>query len=422
MKKNLNIGFVGLTHLGLNYLAASSEKGFNVVGVDLDQNRISKLKKFNIEYDEPNLKKTIFRNKKKILFSSNLNYLTSCHIVFISQDVETDDKGRSDFDRIKKLIKNTSKLLNRKSVLVILSQVHPGFTRTVHFDHTRLYYQVETLIFGDALARALEPERIIIGCKNSDSKINQFLLNYLNNFGCPIFKMRYESAELTKISINILLASSISTTNMLAQVCEKVSADWHEIKPALQLDQRIGKKAYIKPGLGISGGNIERDIYSIQRLLKKNQQPLSIIKAFQKNSLYMKSWVYRILKREKILYKKNKFNIGILGLAYKENTNSVKNSPTLHLLKKLKNTKIKLYDPKAKLEKKIKNCIEVKNINFLIKNSNVVILMTPWPEFNKIDKILRAQKNRKIILIDPYRKINFKIIKNKYVKYFSIGK
>ena len=83
--------------------------------------------------------------------------------------------------------------------------------------------------------------------------------------------MKYESAELTKISINLLLASSITTTNMLAQACEKVSADWHEIIPALKLDQRIGKKAYIKPGLGISGGNIERDIYSVGEIFKKRK-------------------------------------------------------------------------------------------------------------------------------------------------------
>ena len=96
---------------------------------------------------------------------------------------------------------------------------------------------------------------------------------------------------------------------MLAEVCEKVSADWNEIKPALQLDQRIGKKAYLMPGLGISGGNVERDIYSVQRLLKKSQQPLSIIRAFQRNSIYMKSWVYRTLKKEKIFHKKKKNEI-----------------------------------------------------------------------------------------------------------------
>ena len=421
MEKNLNIGFVGLTHLGLNYLAASSEKGFKVVGVDLDENKVDKLKKFDIDYKEPNLKKTILKNKKKIIFSSNLNFLKSCNIVFISQDVLTNSLNKGDFDGLRKLTMKTSKFLNKKAIMVILSQTQPGFTRKINFDNNRLYYQVETLIFGEALKRALNPERIIIGCKSSKFKVNRLYINYLKKFGCPIIKMGYESAELAKISINILLASSITATNVLARACEKVSADWQEIIPALKLDKRIGKNAYIKPGLGISGGNIERDIDSIGEILKKENKTFSIIKVFQKNSLYMKSWVYRVLKKEKILSKKNKFNIGILGLSYKEKTNSIKNSPAIHLLKKIRNTKVKVYDP-AVILKKIKNCQQANNIRSLVNNSNVIILMTPCSEFRNIKNILRARKSRKIILIDPYRIIDFEKIKNKYFKYFTIGK
>ena len=281
MRKNLKVGFVGLTHLGLTYLAASSKKGFKVKGIDLNQNKINKLKKFDIEYEEPNLRKAIFQNKKNIFFSSHLNNLMDCNIVFISQDIATNDKGKGDFKNLKKLINSASKFLNKKSIMVILSQVQPGFTRTVNFDHSRLYYQAETLIFGNALERALKPERIIIGCESSESRINKFFSNYLNNYNCPIIKMKYESAELTKISINLLLASSITTTNMLAQACEKVSADWYEIMPALKLDQRIGKKAYIKPGLGISGGNIERDIFTIKKILKKQKRKIILIDPYR---------------------------------------------------------------------------------------------------------------------------------------------
>ena len=234
---------------------------------------------------------------------------------------------------------------------------------------------------------ALKPERIIIGCKNSESKINRSFLNYLKIYKCPIIKMKYESAELTKISINLLLASTITTTNMLAQACEKISADWYEIMPALKLEKRIGTKAYIKPGLGISGGNLERDMSSIKKILQKDSQPLSVVNTFQRNSVYMKSWVLRILKKEKILFKKNNYDIGILGLTYKENTNSLKNSPSLKLLKNLKDNKVSVYDPVVKL-KKMKNCNQIYNINFLLKISNVLVLMTPWNEFKKIGKIL----------------------------------
>ena len=112
----------------------------------------------------------------------------------------------------------------------------------------------------------------------------------------------------------------------------------------------------------------------------------------------------------------------MLGLAYKTNTNSVKNSPTVHLLKKIKKNNIIIYDPKARLEKKIRNCVQVDNIKQILKNSNVIILMTRWHEFNNIGKILQSQKNKKVILIDPYRLIDSEKIKNKNFKYFTIGK
>ena len=136
--------------------------------------------------------------------------------------------------------------------------------RKINFNKKLLYYQVETLIFGKSLDRALNPERIIIGCNESNSKIKNSYLKYLKRFNCPIIKMSYESAELTKIAINIFLASSITTTNVLSEICSTIGANWEEIKPALKLDSRIGPKAYLKPGLGISGGNIERDIMSLK--------------------------------------------------------------------------------------------------------------------------------------------------------------
>ena len=422
MKKNLHIGFVGLTHLGLNYLAASAEKKFKTLGIDLNSSKTNDLKKYNIEYDEPRLRNLIIKNKRNIKFSSDLSNLKRCQIVFLSQDIATDNQDKGDFSNLKKLIKKVSKFLNKKAIMVILSQVYPGFTRSINFDHSRLFYQVETLVLGKAVDRALMPERIIIGCEKSESNIQNLFLNYLKSFNCPIIKMKYESAELTKISINILLASSIITANILAEACNKISADWYEIMPALKLDERIGEKAYIKPGLGISGGNIERDISTIQKILIKNKYSTSIIKNFRKNSLYMKSWVYRILKEQRILINNNNFTIGILGLAYKANTNSVKNSPTLHLLRKIKNKKILIYDPKAKLKKKIQDCCQVNSINYLLKNSNVIILMTPWPEFKKIHSFFKLNKNQKIILIDPHRIINNEKIKRNRFKYFTIGK
>ena len=121
--------------------------------------------------------------------------------------------------------------------------------------------------------------------------------------------MNYESAELTKISINIFLASTVTTTNMLARASEKTNADWRQIIPAIQLDKRIGKFAYLKPGLGLSGGNIERDLFSIKTLMKNDYQGKKFLSSIIDNSKYMSKWVQRIVKKK--INKKSK--IGILG-------------------------------------------------------------------------------------------------------------
>ncbi len=420
MSTKSKIAFVGLTHLGLNHLAAAAKKGYNVLGLDIKKNYIDQLNDFQITYDEINLKETIKKYSKKISFSSNFKKLKKFKIIYICPDVKTNSTGRSDTTYLKKLIGLTLKFVNKNSVIVILSQVNPGFTRKIKFNHNKLYYQVETLVFGKSLQRALKPERIIIGCNKFDKKVDKVYLNFLKSYKCPIIKMKYESAELTKISINILLASSITTANTLANICTHLGADWYEIMPALRLDKRIGNNAYIKPGLGISGGNIERDIYTIDKILKKYSNNSGIIKSIKDNSSEMRTWAYKVLKKEKIISDKNKI-LGILGLSYKENTNSTKNSPSLDLLNKLKKNKIIIYDPKAKLNVKSKNITQYNNLDKIIKISNVIILMTPWAEFSKVNNILKNNK-KKIILIDPYRIINHSIASLSTIKYFTIGK
>lgn len=418
--KKIKLAFVGLTHLGLNYLAASAQKNFSVIGIDTDNKKVIKLNNDIIEHEEPNLKKLILKNKKNIVFSNDLKKLKKSNLIFISQDVKTNANDKSDLKNLRILINKTIKHLNKNSILVVLSQMKPGFMRSINIDHRRLYHQVETLIFGKAINRALYPERIILGCKDKSKKVNPLYLKYLKSFNCPVLKMEYESAEIAKISINLLLASSVTTTNILSELCEKVSADWNEIIPALKLDKRIGKFAYIRPGLGIAGGNIERDIVTVKKMLNKKSPPDLLLKNMLENSQYMKRWVSRILSKEKILNMKNKINIGIVGAAYKENTNSIKNSPTIELLSYLKNKNISIYEPMLNLELKNKNIKQITNLKKLIEKNKVIIFMRPWTNQKEINNIYNDL--RKKFVIDPYGVINFKNQKNKLSKYFTIGK
>ena len=413
----MKIGFVGLSHLGIVNTVVAASKDNNIIAYG-DQFELKKINAQRINIKEPNLNNLYFKHKKKIIFTNCIKDLEKSDIIYISKDVSTDKDGNSDLSDINKIIKKIS-LFKRKKILVILSQVPPGFTRKIYWPSSKLYYQVETLIFGMAMSRALKPERIIIGCSDSQIEINKKLKNYLTSFKCPILKMKYESAELAKISINMYLISSITTTNLLCQICEKTSAKWSEILPSLRLDKRIGKYAYLKPGLGISGGNLERDLNTITKICKKNKVDSNLFKLWKKKSNYYRLWVLR--KFEEVTRGNKISKIAMLGLAYKANTDSTKNSPSIMLINKLKGKyKIKAYDPLVK-KTSYRNLNFVNSIFEALKDSDILFIMTPCEEFknlsvNKIKKFMKGN-----IIIDPYGILNKeRLLKFKF-NYYSIS-
>ena len=180
----------------------------------------------------------------------------------------------------------------------MLCQVPPGFTRRLPLDPARLFYQVETLVFGRAVERATKPERFIVGCADPARPLPEAYATLLGAFDCPILPMRYESAELAKIAINCCLVASVSVANTLADLSERIGADWHEIAPALRLDRRIGPYSYLAPGLGIAGGNLERDLATVLRLSEATGSEASVIAAFINNSRSRRDWVLRLIHRE----------------------------------------------------------------------------------------------------------------------------
>ena len=133
------------------------------------------------------------------------------------------------------LIGDVAATMRPDAIMVVLSQVPPGYTRALGvLPPQRLYYQVETLVFGQAVERATKPERTIVGCADPAAPLDPRFRAVLDAFGCPILPMRYESAELAKISINCCLVASVTVGNTLAELCERIGADWSEIAPALE--------------------------------------------------------------------------------------------------------------------------------------------------------------------------------------------
>jgi len=138
--------------------------------------------------------------------------------------------------------------------------------------------------------------------------------------------MRYESAELAKISINFCLVASITVANVLAEISESIGTDWAEIVPALRLDRRIGSYSYLSPGLGIAGGNLERDLRTVLDLARESGADAGIVYAWLANSSHRRNWCWRVLQ-DRVLKTNPRARIGVLGLAYKENPARPKTRP-----------------------------------------------------------------------------------------------
>jgi UDPglucose 6-dehydrogenase len=356
------------------------------------------------------------------VFTSNIADLARCDVVYIAPDIPTDDQGRSDTTTIHRLIDAVSPVLGPQAVMVVLSQVEPGFTRALMaLEPARRYYQVETLVFGCAVERATEPERYIVGCADPSVPLNPNFRTVLAAFNCPILPMRYESAELAKISINFCLVSSISVANTLAEVCEEIGADWSEIVPALKLDRRIGQYSYLAPGLGIAGGNLERDLATVQRIGAVHGTDTTVVAAWKSNSLHRRDWAARTIKR--LLIEKHPCaTIAVWGLAYKENTHSVKNSPSLATIAQLSGTRLRLHDPvvaaSAAAHANSEGCASEIEALF---GADALMILTPWPQYRSVspEQIAKAMKGR--LVLDPYRVLDAKAVIDAGLDYRTLG-
>lgn len=388
------VAYAGLTHLGLVYGAAAAIGGFDVVSYDPDAKLVAELAGGKLPVEEPGLEAAYRDQRARIGFTSDVAALSRADVVFISADVPTDDAGRSDLARTQRLIEAVFPRMKEDAALVILCQVPPGFTRSLALPKERLFYQVETLVFGNALERALHPERFIVGSDDPSRELPAPYAAFLNSSGCPILRMRYESAELSKIAINCCLVASVSVANTLAELCERISADWSEIAPALKLDRRIGQHAYLTPGLGIAGGNLERDLATVIRFAAQHGTDAGVVAAWLKNSAHRRNWAALTIRRI-LLDQKPDSLVAVWGLAYKENTHSVKNSPSLATISQLQGVNLKTHDPVVP-SSTAKEPLEA------ARGADALMILTPWPQYRAIAPAEIARTMNGKLVLDPY--------------------
>lgn len=385
------IGFAGLSHLGIVSSIAVASKDFQVIAYDPRREVCDLLAAGQLPILEPGLSELLANACRHLRFTAEVASLAECDLIYFSLDVQTDAENGSDLSGLRRLIDDVVVHIKPGATLVVLSQVPPGFTRQLSITladlleerRAQLFCQVETLIFGAAVERAVHPERYIVGSNGPPWLLSDTYTRVLSAFGCPVLVMRYESAELAKISINVLLAASLSATNTLAELCEAVGADWSEIAPTLRLDRRIGAHAYLSPGLGIAGGNIERDLVTVRSLAAQHGAEDCVPRAFVAHSQHRRDWALRMLHKE-VLSRRSQPVIAIWGLAYKPNTTSIKNSPTLSLLDALRGFSVRLYDPCVSLDDVPAHAVQASSAVDACRGAHALVIMTAWDEFSTI--------------------------------------
>lgn len=423
------ICFIGLSHLGLNYSLATAAKGFEVVCFDPDASLAARCAAGDFPIEEPGFRELFATHRARLRYTADAAQLARCDLVFYALDVRTNERNESDTGPLTRLIHDTAPALAAAATVVLLSQVSPGYTRQLCADLARrpevktrsFFYQVETLIFGAAVQRAMEPERYIVGAADPGVAVPARFAEWHAAFRCPVLVMRFESAELAKIAINFFLVSSVTTTNTLAEVCEAIGADWNEIAPALRLDRRIGPHAYLKPGLGIAGGNLERDLVTIRNLAARHGTDDRVVAAWQANSVYRRDWVLRRVHRE-LLGRVRDPLIAVWGIAYKQDTHSIKNSPSVELLRALPGVRIQAHDPAARLPAgECPHVTVVPEPLAALAKADALLLLTPWKQYGGITPAAIAARLKGRLVIDPYAALDERACRAAGLDYHRLG-
>jgi UDPglucose 6-dehydrogenase len=410
--------FVGMTHLGLVSAAAAASKGFETIGLDRDRALVDRLNSRDLPVREPGLDELV-EGSRALSFSHDLGDVGKCDLVYLAPEVPTDKDGRSDLKPVEALIAEVLRYMAPEAVLVLLAQVPPGFTQTIDWPAERRFYQVETLVSGRAVERATGPECRAIGCADPGRPLPPPLAEVLAAFGCPVLPMRYESAELAKISINMCLVASISVANSMAELCERIGADWGEIVPALRHDPRIGPDAYLSPGLGLGGVNLERDLATVIRLAAANGADAGIAAAQMVNARHRRDWAADTIRR--LGLDSGTQPMAVWGLAYKEGTSSVRGSPALLTLAQFPDARFQVHDPAVPEGSVPKTLTRVRSPLQALDGAAALLILTPWPEYRAIAPAAIADQLAGNDILDPYRVLDRAAVRTAGLRHHMLG-
>jgi UDPglucose 6-dehydrogenase len=284
INKNYSIGVLGLWHLGSVVSACWSSMGFKTIGYDDDIDLVKSISLGIAPVHEPRLNSIIKKNvvKKNLHFSSSIKDIEKCDIFFLTYDTPVDINDNPNCDILIEITKKLKKHVNKRFTLIVSSQVPIGTCsklKKIIGAKCGIAYIPENLQLGNAINCYLKPDRNIIG--TNDKYTEKKILGLFNNIKTKNYFMSIESAELVKHGINSFLATSVVFSNLLSNICEENKANIDDVIKGLKSDSRIGKKAYLNPGIGFSGGTLGRDLRVLSSLeLKSNSKKKKFLRIF----------------------------------------------------------------------------------------------------------------------------------------------
>ena len=423
----MNITMVGTGYVGLVSGTCFSEFGFNVCCVDKDPEKISNLNKDIVPIYEPGLENLIKKNKSagRLTFSNDIDgNIKKSDIVFIA--VGTPSRrgdGYADLSYVYQAAEQIGKKIDGYTVVVTKSTVPVGTGLEVKniikkvnpnadFD---VISNPEFLREGNAIQDFMRPDRVVVGFESEKAKkIIASLYKPLFLIETPILFTDLKTAELIKYSANAFLALKISYINQMADLCEKIGADVHDVAKGIGLDKRIGNK-FLHPGPGYGGSCFPKDTIALVKTANQNNSDISIIDTVVKYNTKRKSeMANKILKKLGTDLTNKK--VSILGLSFKPETDDMRDSPSLDIIPILQKNGITIsaYDPVAMNEAKklLKNTEFSNDLETCLQNSDALVILTEWNQFRGLlpDYLSKYMKGNILIdlrnALDPENFIN----------------
>jgi UDPglucose 6-dehydrogenase len=435
----MNISIIGVGYVGLTTGTCFAEVGNNVLCMDTDEEKVKKLKRGHIPIYEPGLEGLVKKNyaKGSLDFTTDLKKVIDfSEVIFVAVGTPTNLDNTPNLEYVYAAVNDIAMIMNTYKILVIKSTVPVGtgleikkkikeilITRDKknEFD---MVSNPEFLRQGSAVEDFLNPDRIVIGTESDQAKKTMMeLYDFHLKDNKPSVITNIEGAEMIKYVSNAFLATKISYINEIAILCEKYNVDVAVVAKGMGLDKRIGDK-FLNPGPGYGGSCFPKDTKALMYIGNSVGYEPKIIKAvIEVNNDQIKHMTNKILRILKGVKGKT---ITILGVAFKGNTDDIRESPAIPIIQFLlkKGAKLKIYDPKA-----MGNCKEIikkaeycKDIYGASENSDCIIIMTEWEEFLGIDFGRLRQLVREPVLIDLRNMYQPEFIKESGFSYEGVGR